>query len=126
MSRRISRKRTKKTYAGRVVYDRKPHRFVAKDVIRVAAKADYSEFDIEDLAALRNAIFSLLVNTYGVALGQTSYPIDIIGDLFIDLFGVLSGIYSKALQFQVDLWQLFIEFLLYNIPGIERTRIEGE
>jgi len=96
MSPRASR-RTHKTYAGRVVYDREPHKFSTKDVLRIIKSAPNPEFDEETAGRFAATIFSYWLNGMNqIIWGRFSYVVD---------FGMVREYASAVVGLAVDFGQ---------------------
>jgi len=112
-SRRTSKK-THTTYAGRVVYDRKPHMFTIKDVIRIARKADYTNVTYQIFIDLAKVNFYLITRAYGQMLANGLHPLGSLWalfDLIRELIGQLSNV---AAYYGVDIFAEWKGFLKIN------------
>ncbi len=121
VSRRTS-KRTIKTYAGRVVYDRKEHRFKIKDVIRIARKADFSGSTPEIVAKLVGVTFALIVNAYTTVFANSTRQLELLLELFNAIRLLVGGIQLALIQYGIDAVEQFIKYLLLNYAFPSKKR----
>lgn len=117
-SRRTSR-RTVRTFAGRVVYDRKPHQFKIKDVIRIAKKADYSYFPPALLTELVSATFTLVANAYGTSFIYSVKRAEALWALFSAIKTLIGAIGTYAVFYGIEVFDEFVKFLLLNFNIIK-------
>ena len=122
---RRTSKRTRTTYAGRVVYDRKTHYFKVKDVIRIAKKADPSSSTPTLIRELMMANAALIAASYGQLFANSAQQMLTLYEIFDGIRQLVGLVGGQAVFFGIDVWKEFFKWIGSNF-GLFKPKGEKE